>query len=239
MSGESINISSNPPRNMPSLQEVISIAERLSPQERLRLIVRLWESLPTESWPVLDETEAAAIRRRIIEDNDRWMDPVPWPIVERLLIGSPRSGETKIYAAPRRFDLATIFIVTVAYSLLFSAMSLLQFPPVVSLVIAGFVTLVGIAQAVLFGGAQPRTASLIMGTVIFSIGMLAWWVFGGSRSFPPSVILIFGSFIVIGGAVLGYLSGALIGGVFMLAEYLRRFVRSVVRQRHVEVRDED
>jgi hypothetical protein len=150
------------------------------------------------------------------------MDPVPWPIVERLLIGSPRSGETKIYAAPRRFDLATIFIVTVAYSLLFSAMSLLQFPPVVSLVIAGFVTLVGIAQA-----------------VIFSIGMLAWWVFGGSRSFPPSVILIFGSFIVIGGAVLGYLSGALIGGVFMLAEYLRRFVRSVVRQRHVEVRDED
>jgi hypothetical protein len=175
----------------------------------------------------------------MIENNDRWMDPVPWPIVERLLIGSPRSHESKVYAAPRRFDLATIFIVTVAYSLLFSAMSLLQFPPVISLAIAGFVTSVGLGQAVLFGGAQPRTASLIMGSVIFSIGMLAYWVFGGSRYFPPSVILIFGSFIVIGGAILGYLSGALIGGVFMLAEYLRRFVRTVVRQPQVAVRDED
>ncbi len=223
---------------MPSLQDVISIAEKLSPQERLRLIARLWESLPIESWPVLDDDTSAAVRRQMIEGNDLWMDPVPWPIVERLLARSPGSGAAKVYAAPRRFDLATLFIVTIAYSFLLAGMSVLQFPSIASLAIAGFVTLVGVGQAVLFGGDRPRTASLLVGTTIYSLGMLAYWFLGWSRFIPPSGLFVIGTFVVIGGAILGYLSGTLIGGVFLLAEYLRHFIRSIWRQQSVELREE-
>ena len=224
---------------MLSLQDVISIAEKLSPQERLRLIARLWESLPTESWPPLDDAESADVRRRMIESNDRWMDPVPWPIVERLLARSPRSGAAKVYAAPRRFDLATLFIVTIAYSFLLAGMSVLQFPPIASLAIAGFVTLVGVGQAVLFGGDRPRTASLIVGATVYSLGMLAYWLLGWSRFIPLSGLFVIGTFVVIGGGILGYLSGTLIGGVFLLAEYLRRFVRLSFHRRKMELSEDN
>ena len=118
-------------------------------------------------------------------------------------------------------------------------MSVLQFPPIASLAIAGFVTLVGIGQAVLFGGDRPRTASLIVGTTIYSLGMLAYWLLGWSRFIPPSGLFVIGTFVVIGGAILGYLSGTLIGGVFLLAEYLRRFVRLSFHRRKMELSEDN
>jgi hypothetical protein len=216
---------------MVSLEEAMLVADKLEPRERLRLIVRLWESLPPEHWPAIADSELTDARRQLIETDVRWMEPVPWPVVERLLIARPRFRAPKIYAAPRRFDLATIFVVTVAYSFLLAGMSLLQFPPVASLIVAGFVTLIGISQAVLFGGHQPRIASLIVGTVVFSCAILAYWLSGGPRLIPTSAFLAIGAFVLIGGAILGYLSGTLIGGVFLLADYLRRAVRPLAGRR--------
>jgi hypothetical protein len=207
---------------MPSLQEVVSIAEKLSPQERLRLIARLWESLPPESWPAVDETESAEALRPMIENNDRWMDPVPWPIVVRLL--AQRSGQrrAKVYSAPRRFDLATIFIVTLAYSVLFAVMSALQLPPLASLAVAGFITFIGLGQAALFGGNRPRAASVWIGAAIYTIAMLIGWLATGARAFGAWTVLYVVTYAVIGGAILGYLAGTAVGGVFLLADVLRR-----------------
>jgi hypothetical protein len=223
---------------MALLPEAILVAEKLEPRERLRLIARLWESLPAEHWPVVDDSELTDARRQLIESDVRWMEPVPWPVVERMLVERPRLRPPKIYSAPRRFDLATIFVVTVAYSILLTGMGLLQFPPLASLIVAGFVTLIGISQALLFGGNQPRLASLLAGTVLYSIAMLAYWLAGGPRLMPTSAFLALGTSVLIGGAILGYLSGTLIGGVFLLADYVRRIVRSLTG-RHQRTVTED
>ena len=187
----------------------------------MRLITRLWKSLPAELWPALDDSETAAVRRRMIESNERWMDPVPWPMVERMLANrfSPR-----VYSVPRRFDLATLFIVTLAYSLLFALMSSLQFPPVASLAAAGFIGIVGAAQAVLFGGRRPRAASIWTGVVLYCVPMLARLIGVGPLAFAGALFPFLGMQVLIGGT-LGYLAGACIGGVFLLADVVRRRFR--------------
>jgi putative addiction module component (TIGR02574 family) len=217
---------------MAIIEDIVATAQTLSPADRLRLIERLWESIPTPSWPAQHSDELAAAQRRLMESDARWMEPVPWPIVQRLVAESLRSSRPKVYSAPRRFDLATIFIVTVAYSLLFGGMTLLQFPPVASLAVAGFITFVGIGQAILFGGKKPRAASIIVGTVIYGLSMLVYWIILGPRMYAASELLVAGTLLIIGGGILGYLAGACVGAVFMLAEFMRRAVGSTT---HAEV----
>jgi hypothetical protein len=137
------------------------------------------------------------------------------------MAGRKARPPAKVYSAPRRFDLATIFVVTLAYSLLLGAMSAMTFPPVASLFVAGFVSLVGIGQAVLFGGARPRTSSVLVGIVLYVCAMLGVWILGGQRMYPTELMLIMASYSLVGGAILGYLAGALVGGVFLVAEKIR------------------
>jgi hypothetical protein len=187
------------------LDDMIDAAKALDPTEQLRLIADLWASMSPSLRAELRDSELPAL-------------------LERLRIAHPRAK--KVYSAPRRFDLATIFVVTFAYSLLFGVMKALSFPPMASITIAGFISLVGAGQAFLFGGQQPRTASLVVGAVIYSIGMIAAWLVNGPRTYPTPVILIGASYSVIGGAILGYLSGTFVGGVFLIADKLRlRFSR--------------
>jgi putative addiction module component (TIGR02574 family) len=223
---------------MSSLEDVFAAAGKLTPQERLRLIGRLWETLPADCWPAGSETETADVKRRLAKYDLQQLETVPWPIVERLVADCAKSTGSKVYAAPRRFDLATIFIVTVAYSLLFAGMSVVQFPPGVSLAVAGFITLVGTGQALLFGGNRPRTASLLVGTALYSLSMLVYWLVMGRRAYPPSVFLVAGTYVLIGGAMLGYLAGVMVGGVFFLADMLRRAPRLRKRQEDARIQDE-
>src|SRR5262249_26485806 len=151
----------------------------------------------------------------------RCVDQFPWPAITQLMAGRKEQLPQKIYSAPRRFDLATIFVVTLAYSLLLGAMSAVSFPPMASLIIAGFVSLVGIGQAVLFGGARPRTASVLVGIVLYVCIMLAVWIFDGQRMYSTTFLLVMTSYSLVGGAILGYLAGVLVGGVFLVAEKIR------------------
>jgi hypothetical protein len=144
----------------------------------------------------------------------------PWEVVQRMMAGESQAKPAKIYSVPRRFDLATIFVVTLAYSLLFGAMKALNFPPIASAIVAGFISIVGAAQAFLFGGKQPRTASIISGALIYSLAIAASWI--ASRPFYATpALLIPASFVIAGGAMLGYLAGVIIGGVFLVADKLR------------------
>ncbi|MCA9101609.1 MAG: hypothetical protein KDA63_10680 [Planctomycetales bacterium] len=137
------------------------------------------------------------------------------------ILRRPQRPSPKLYSAPRRFDLATIFTVTLAYAILFALMSLLAAPPVVSISIAGFVAMVAVAQAVLFDGAHPRAASLACGSSIFLlIGLaLTFWL-GTSAVFNYTipVMLTFGG-------VMGYLTGVLVGGVFLVSDIVRTRIK--------------
>jgi hypothetical protein len=127
----------------------------------------------------------------------------------------------KIYSAPRRFDLATIFAVTFAYSLLFAVMSSLGSHPVMSLIVGGFVTLVGIGQALLYGGNNARVASVLTGAVINVPLTMALTIWGTRSASLLGVLLMAPVGFALGGAC-GYLAGTLVGGVFLVADKLRQ-----------------
>jgi hypothetical protein len=144
-----------------------------------------------------------------------------------------------VYSAPRRFDLATIFVVTSAYAMLFGGLSALGAWPIVSVVIGGFITAVGIGQAVLFGGGKPRSASILVGVVLHVIIYLGIWI-AFPRLFPAWFLLMMTGYVVIGGFILGYCAGALVGGVFLMADMLRgkfQFKSSLAPQIDQDVAD--
>ena len=209
---------------MSDIKQVYRDAASLEPADRLRLIARLWASLPTDHWAAPTAKERAEIERRL---NDRDADAVAdasWRIAERIRAGCVEPRPT-VYSAPRRFDLATIFVVTSAYAILFGGFSALGAWPIVSVVIGGYITVVGIGQAVLFGSEKPRSASILVGVVLHAIIWIGTWV-AAPRLLPAAFVIFMAGYIVIGGVILGYCAGTLVGGVFLLADVLRgRFGR--------------
>ena len=122
-----------------------------------------------------------------------------------------------IYSVPRRFDLATLFVVSFAFALLFGACRFFEMRTEVVLVLSGFFALIGVSQAVLFQGKRPRLASLVAGGLInVSLDTLFRLYFYQES---PYIAELF--FITIFGAILGYVAGCLVGTIFMLAEFCR------------------
>ena len=128
----------------------------------------------------------------------------------------------KLYAAPRRFNVATIMIVTIAYALLFSALRMTQSPPSVFVAVAGFITCVGIGQALLFRGERPRMSSVLVG-VVCHVGIA---LFGTMASIGrPFNIVFTGIWPAVNGAIFGYLAGVAVGSVFLLSDMVRKLIR--------------
>src|SRR3954462_162592 len=156
-----------------SLVKSLELASSLSPEDRLRLISGVWASLPPWHSAAPTSTQLSDLQREFEEYDAGRTDKFGWDSVLRLIAAGCPKEAPKIYSAPRRFDLSTIFVVTLAYSMLFGVMNAASFPPGVSAVVAGFISLVAIGQAFLFGGRQPRTASVLVGTLIYVLTMLA------------------------------------------------------------------
>ena len=130
----------------------------------------------------------------------------------------------QVYSTPRRFDIALVLVVTVAYALLLSLMRVLKFEPLFMVAITSFFTIVGLGQAVLFRGKKPRLASVVAGAVgAGGICVASYWADGG-RLDGLFYVFFFITMIcyVPWGALLGYVVGTMIGGVFLIAEALRR-----------------
>jgi putative addiction module component (TIGR02574 family) len=223
---------------MPALDDAVLAAEKLEPSERLQLIKRLWRSIPVDYWPPQSDMQVADVRRRLAKLGVEPAESVPWPIVERLLSDCARSSGNQVFAAPRRFDLSTIFVITIAFSLLFASMRLLPFPPVVSAIVGGYFALIGLGQAFLFRGNRPRTASMLMGGTYYVLVSYVLWQLSGPRAYATSDILVIAIFHLIFGAVLGFVAGTLVGSVFMLADWLRTTARQtanhITQTSHVE-----
>jgi putative addiction module component (TIGR02574 family) len=223
---------------MSALDDAILSAEKLQPAERLQLIKQLWRSIPVEYWPPQSDVEQADVSRRLANLGVERTDSVPWPIVERLMADCARSSGNQVFAAPRRFDLSTIFVVTVGFALLFAGLRLLPFPPFVSVIVGGYFALIGLGQAFLFHGNRPRTASMLVGMLYYAVGALIIWQLSGPRAYPLSDIVVTGIFVMIFGAVLGFAAGALVGSVFMIADFVRHSMRSGLRRRQPELAGE-
>lgn len=204
------------------LDNALRTAEALDPDDRMRLIARLWAALPEDYWAAPDALERTRIDTMVARGDTQGLFELPRQIARKLLSPAATPPKSKIYSAPRRFDLATIFVVTFAYSLLFGLMSYFHFPPAVSLIIGGFITLVGVGQALLFGGQNARVASVITGvvlSVLFQFCMVIW----PPRGFSGFAMIFMLPIVAAVGAGFGYMAGALVGGVFLVADYLRTY----------------
>jgi putative addiction module component (TIGR02574 family) len=206
------------------LDEALHAAEALEPNDRLRLIMKLWASLPADHWAAPTPYELHEFERRLRAHDDGRLLDAPWDFVQAIVKNRSRlspAAESKLYFAPRRFDLFTIMIVTAAYAILLSGMSALRFTPVQSCYVAIFVTVVAIAQALLSGLSMPRAVSVYAGMVAFFVGTISYTFieprFDLSEAIPAAIV-----FSLIFGGVLGYLAGVMVGGVFLVADLMRK-----------------
>ena len=128
----------------------------------------------------------------------------------------------KLYSVPRKLDLASLFVFTTCYGLLFALMNLFRPGVWVFAIVAGFFTCVGVSQAVLFKGKSPRLASCVTGALYYLAILLVVEVRNGMRFLDFSSVL----FILLVGCAVGYVSGACIEGVFLVADALRTRLKS-------------
>ncbi|MBC8871637.1 MAG: hypothetical protein H8E44_19600 [Planctomycetes bacterium] len=143
----------------------------------------------------------------------------------------PRGGSAaKVYSVPRRYDLATLFAVSIAYSLAFGVMRLCNCPPTLFVILAGFVTSVGLGQALLFKGKAPRAASVLVGVTFWFVGAIVVAVQGAGTDVARAIADVFPLvfILLIPAALTGYITGVAVGGVFLIAENARKFARRVV-----------
>jgi len=159
-----------------------------------------------------------------------------------VLNSSSDSGKSKTnnhYSAPRRFNLATIMVATTAYAMLLAGLKALDFGQTALIHAASLVTLVAVAQS-LFASWQspkrflflfsnnPRQISVLVGIAYFVI--TNWqYLFEYSRIsfqgiFQDQPLILAAVMILLPGTLMGYFSGVLVAGVFLVADYLHRFL---------------
>jgi hypothetical protein len=208
------------PEQAPALDEVSALAESLDPSDQMRLVARLLEFLSSRPRAtivdfVLQNVHTADDERGIRIDMPRTStNPTLW---NRLFDPTKTSD---LYSAPRRFDLATIFVVTAAYSLLFGLMTPLDFGPVTKISVGLLVTIVAASQAFFHDKANPRGVSVVTGAVTLSAILIVLRIFVQNAIFGPLFIVVFFGLTL--GAIAGYLCGVMVGGVFLVADKLRR-----------------
>ena len=138
--------------------------------------------------------------------------------------------EVTIFSAPRKFDTATLLIVTTAYAIYFSVMLAIGLNEFVIAMIAGFFTVVGLCQPILFFGKFPRLSSVI-GGVIYGIPAGIICVRQADEEWLAA--LVFGTIAgIFAGSTGGYLCGALVGGVFLIAHYTRTYLADLKQRRN-------
>ena len=166
-------------------------------------------------------------RENALNDPNSQLPPIV-PPNERYQPGGSTSLQKKIYGAPRVFDLFTLLAITLAFAMLFTLLGLLA-PAMdasatsLTMAVGGFVTLVGLAQMWLFGSKNPRLASLIGGPLAMLL-LLILAVFLDSSSWAwASAILASTCVSICVGPVCGYLAGAVVAGVFLVADGFRQY----------------
>ena len=142
---------------------------------------------------------------------------------------SAESTHPEVYSAPRRFDIFTLMVVTVAYAFLFMLTSMAgtfdrNLPVWISAFIGLFLAYVAVAQLFLFKGESPRLASMVAGITAVAFWLLISVVNLSDPMVAPNDLAWGALCSCIMGVPLGYFAGATVGGVFLISDVLRRKV---------------
>lgn len=125
---------------------------------------------------------------------------------------------------PRRFGLGMLFVWTTLFSGLFLLTGALDIPWTGVATISGFFAIIALAQWYFGEGRRAREASMIVGAVYYPIAIVI--VLGPQDVFVSamrsSTFALQGALIMVIGAVLGYLAGVLVAGVFLVAYWIDR-----------------
>ncbi len=136
-----------------------------------------------------------------------------------------RPPPRKQTGVPRRFGVGVMLVIMTMYAVLFAVLQ--QTPAGFFVTVALFFTIVGLAQAILYKGRNPRKASIVtgagLGLLLALIGDALALVLSVQGGAPFSEIaslvlwLLFAALCgVVFGALFGYLAGGLTAGVFLL-----------------------
>jgi hypothetical protein len=138
-------------------------------------------------------------------------------VVERVPRWPPPGPQVGV---PRQFGIATLMILTTAFAVLFSLMTVLGTAPAVFACISLFVAGVAACQVLMYKGRNPRKASFVGGyivggvvSLIFALAAGVYWQSGWLAFFGT---LMAGLFIttLLGGPC-GYLAGCVVAGIFL------------------------
>lgn len=165
----------------------------------------------------------------VAELNSRYASPTPHaPLSLESVVGSfipsyrwHRERSEDIYSVPKRFDLASMFSISVAFAMLFSIMRALDSSPLLIAIFGIYFAAVGIAQAVLFNGDKPREASVIAGGIL---GCLSVIVIAMSEGAPLGAAISMTICSAVWAPVAGYLAGTINGGIWLITDYLRQWL---------------
>lgn len=129
---------------------------------------------------------------------------------------SPTVGAAT-YSVPQRFGIAALLGMTTLFACLFAALRAMNAPPVFYLFFGSVGSVIGLAQMKM--GGMPRTASALAGAILLPVWLVITAVFSdefGADS--PTAILATLPCSVVGGGLLGYLTGAILAGVFLVLD---------------------
>ena len=134
------------------------------------------------------------------------------------------------YRVPERFGIASILTLTTTFAILFGALRYFDAPPSVYIFLGAMALSIWVVQMIF--GSVPRGASAITGGLIMPIWVVMTIQSSPLRTHEPvGLLLLLLFFTVALGALLGYCTGALAAGVFLLLDVVEEFVSRHFRNR--------
>ncbi len=143
-------------------------------------------------------------------------------------------------AVHRRFGIRTLLIITAMYGVLFGGLRYLQVSRSDFLLVVLFVTAIGLGQVLLFKGRHRLRASAIVGAILFPciiVGIMLNQRLNGKHFTPRYPFLVTCLLLMALGALLGYLEGLVVTGLFLMAKRVRCWRVMPQAGHHVEETD--
>ena len=134
------------------------------------------------------------------------------------------------YRVPQRFSVAEILAMTTVFGLLFGGLRCFGASPIMYMFLGTQAVVICLVQ--MRFGTVPRGASTLVGCVFLPVWELVLWVLGSPGLLGDSQLswwYLF--FVVLFGGLLGFCTGAMVAGVFLVTDMLAGLVRRAACRR--------